>query len=385
MSQKKNLQNKLFSKLSRDGSRDLYSKSSGKIRYKSSGKSTYKVGANTITREENLEKNAAQQEAFKEAIRRLRNRISKGEEGAQTFAKFVRAKLEEDGRVFSGRLSRSLFSEATVALTTAEISDRRRLIPDIGEGDIQTEAQKNAILKKYRDSGFARSNLSKQFGRTAMGFAMGIELTLKALSYYESIDQGFAAGDNRFIPKNSREFNRLRTWVASKMANTPTIQAQDKATINLINYWKEEGREGDQTTEYALEKYQAYIRQEVRRELYNVLIERGLIQEMGAAEADMVAELMKGFGLQLAADFAEVQLAFAGAMEFAVDATALAASIAQDEIGGPAPEKLSQERIKTSRKTISRADQLSAELEATNDPEKQAAIIEELISLNRGI
>ena len=385
MSSKKALQNKLYSKLSRDGFRDLYSKSSGKIRYRASGKTSYKVGAKTVSREDNLDTNAAQQEAFKEAIRRLRNRIFKEEETAQTFAKLVRAQLEEDGRVFSGRLSKSLFSEVTVALTTAEISDRKRLIPEIGEGDIQTEAQQKAVLKKYRDSGYARSRLSQQFGRTAMGFAMGIDLTLKALSYYESIDQGFKAGDNRFIPKGSREYDRLRTWVAAKMPKTSTIQKQDQATINLINYWKNEGREGDKTTEYALERYEAYIRQEIRKELYNVLLDKGLIQELGEAEAAMVSESMKGFGLQLAADFAEVQLVFAGAMQFTVDAAALAQSLAQDEVGGTQPEKLAKERVKTSRKRISRADQLAAELEATDDPEKKAAIIEELISLNTGI
>jgi len=313
-----------------DGRKDIYSSVSGKMRYRTTEQDAFQIGTRTYSREEVVKTDIAHRDALKEAVKRVRVRLNFDEKNKQTFANIVKKRLEETGRKYKGGLDRSIVSSVDVNLLQSEADVKRgSIFQRQGAGDVNNEVQLQALIDENRKWLRMGQQLKRNFG-TSASQRLAIEVNLQALPYYEAIDQGIQAGDaKRFYPK---KITKLMQWVQDHIPSASTPVIQEKVAWRILKKWNKEGRKAENVTEYAIERYRSVVTLKVQAELNSILLEEGIIGQSAEADAAKVAEVMKGFALEYAANVSRVQYAIANAAQNYSKAMGIQGSIARASI-----------------------------------------------------
>ena len=300
---KKDALRKLEASIDKKGNSVLRDVESGRITYNVNERASYSVGGVKVSAKKNNKSNVAAKVFMEQAIENVRRRIAFDEQENQTFAKIVRMRLEEDGRVSRGNLSRSLFSTVRTQVNTVEAGDLARNLPQPTQtvGGI-TQQQADYAKGKLRKRQNLYAKLRTSFPKSKGKFQLGIEVDLRALEYYRMLDLGFSPEEaERYLPKSASEYDKLRDWVRKKINPSGNVNTLYLIANRIQEKWREVGYEGKQYTDRGIEEYRLYVNSLIRKEFFRLYANSGMIKNLADAEAGAIAtELLDYNGLFLA-------------------------------------------------------------------------------------
>lgn len=323
---KKQAVRKLVSQVNRKGREQLVNDVTKKVNYNVSFRDSYVIAGKTVKVTPKEDKGDGFRIAMDDAIEAVRRELATKEKDTQTFAKMVRRRLKEDGRYYSGRLDRSIFSSILTQVNRAQASEAYKALPQPTTDGKGLSLDQIAIKKndiKRRQSIY--SEMRKKFGKKKRDYELGVEVSLRALEYYRMLDVGFSPEEaDKYLPYTSKENDRLRDWVKKKINPSGNVNTLYLIANRIKQKWAETGYRGKYYSEAAMSEYRKYVEKQIQVEFIKIADRRQLWKKVGNLEAIRLSQQLLDYTGLFSVRVAQSRQALGGTYSWANKQRALA-------------------------------------------------------------